>query len=304
MTKYKVVLFRGFEVVTPQDFEDTIIQVEPHLNNEYHGTSPRHHVTKYVFTASELPNFFPIPQHLEMSFLTSRPRRLFFFCQTEPETGGETPVTDFGAVWSDLDEDVRKKFAEKGVRYVRNYCGPNESSWDPSQLKPWPEVFQTTDRDVVEKDSIKDNLKLEWKTGDGIRLTNNMPSMLQHPITGETIWANHSQVFHPGTPHQEYFRIAQHQGRWRFYFWFLVGLILFCLKKLFSKEQDFPLNTLYGDGSIISLSDMNKVRNAIWKNTVFSPWRKGDVVLIDNLGASHGRMPYTGKQRSVLVGWG
>jgi hypothetical protein len=45
---------------------------EPKLSNEYLGTSPRNFVagTKYVFTASELPNFFPIPQHIEVTSLS------------------------------------------------------------------------------------------------------------------------------------------------------------------------------------------------------------------------------------------
>jgi hypothetical protein len=47
-----------------------------------------------------------------------------------------------------------------------------------------------------------------------------------------------------------------------------------------------------------------QVRGLIWKHTVFNPWRKGDVTMIDNLQCSHGRQPYSGKQRRILVAWG
>jgi hypothetical protein len=61
--EHGAVLFRGFDVEKPQDFEDIIVQLSPNLGNEYFGTSPRTMLTKYTFTSTELPSIFPIPQH-------------------------------------------------------------------------------------------------------------------------------------------------------------------------------------------------------------------------------------------------
>ena len=72
-------------------------------------TSPRDAVKPggYVFSASELPGFYPIPAHNEMSFTAHPPRRIFFACTIAPEKFGETPLVDFRGVWRDLDPELR-----------------------------------------------------------------------------------------------------------------------------------------------------------------------------------------------------
>jgi hypothetical protein len=44
------------------------------------------------------------------------------------------------------------------------------------------------------------------------------------------------------------------------------------------------------------------VLEAVWKHMVVVPWRRGDVVAIDNFAVSHGRLPYQGP-REVAVCW-
>jgi hypothetical protein len=83
-----VLLLRGFDVEKARDFERVSRVIDPELQNEYLGTSPRDGLMDYVFNASELPDFFPIPQHCEMSFCARPPRRVFFCCLTEPAVGG------------------------------------------------------------------------------------------------------------------------------------------------------------------------------------------------------------------------
>jgi hypothetical protein len=63
------------------------------------------------------------------------------------------------------------------------------------------------------------------------------------------------------------------------------------------------LNTTFGDGTPITLKEMNEVRAAIHKNMVFSRWRKGDILCIDNFSTSHGRQPTYDRGRKVIVAW-
>lgn len=71
---------------------------------------------QYVFSASELPPYFVIPQHIEMSFLPAPPKQLFFCCLEAPtSSGGETCLCDFAKVYQQMDPEIRKKFEEKGV---------------------------------------------------------------------------------------------------------------------------------------------------------------------------------------------
>ena len=132
--------------------------------------------------ASELPDFYPIPQHCEMSFCANPPRRVFFCCLVEPAEGsGETPLCDFRKVWNDLDPDVRARFVDAGLRHVRNYSGPGVVDDDPVRLKPWPDMFLTTDPAEVEakcreegfEPSWLPNQKTRWPTG-GSRMIGNV----------------------------------------------------------------------------------------------------------------------------------
>src|SRR5258708_1275956 len=78
LEQHGAVLFRGFDIDGPEHFEQVARAIDEALKNDYLGTSPRDALTKYVFSASELPAYYPIPQHCEMSFLPAPPRRLMF----------------------------------------------------------------------------------------------------------------------------------------------------------------------------------------------------------------------------------
>jgi len=87
LVEHGALLLRGFDVANARDFERVARSIDDDLKNEYLGTSPRNGLTDYVFTASELPPFYPIPQHCEMSFTANPPKRLFFCCLVEPAAG-------------------------------------------------------------------------------------------------------------------------------------------------------------------------------------------------------------------------
>ena len=87
LLRHGALRLRGFAVEKPADFERVARAVDDELQNEYLGTSPRDALTEYVFSASELPDFYPIPQHCEMSFCAHPPRRVFFCCLAAPAAG-------------------------------------------------------------------------------------------------------------------------------------------------------------------------------------------------------------------------
>lgn len=65
-------------------------------------------------------------------------------------------------------------------------------------------------------------------------------------------------------------------------------------------EDDLPFNTYYGDGSPFEAATLDEIRAAYQQETVSFPWQAGDILMVDNMLAAHGREPYTG-QRQVLV---
>ena len=298
-------LFRGFGVHNDDDFETIARAVAPELKNEYLGTSPRDAMKPggYVFSASELPGHYPIPEHCEMTFTRTPPERIFFCCLIEPAEGsGETPLVDFRKVWRDLDPAVRERFATRRIRIIRNYSGPDENGRDLFQLKRWDEMFQTRDKAEVERVARREGFTPVWKDNDRLALVSEHDTMRPHPETGEPVWFNHSQVFHLSAAPGEFKRIAKlrptprHIGLWLF------SSALVGWKRLRYKSEDQALHVTWADGSEIPDRDLDAVRDAIWKHLAVVSWKQGDVVAIDNHSVGHGRLPYQGP-RKVVVCW-
>lgn len=304
ITENGAILFKNFHIQGPQEFEDIALLIDPDLKNNYLGTSPRNAVTKYVFSASELPGYYPIMQHCEMSFLEGAPRKLFFFCNIEPEDGtGQTPICDFRKVYKDLDPKIREEFETKGVRYIRNYSPPDhQSRFNLWQLKGWDAMFQTKDEKKAEEIAKEHKLEVTWKGKGHLMLTNSKDAVINHPITGEKVWFNHLQVFHRDAAKIEYGHIAGYQKSLRSGMYKnVVGFMSF-LKDLTTKDGDEPMHVRFGDDTEIPTSYVRHVEEIIWKNLVIFPWRKGDMIAIDNFSTSHGRLPYKGP-REILVCW-
>ncbi len=302
LSEHGAILMRGYSVGSPEDFERVARAIEPELENEYLGTSPRDALTRYVFSASELPDDFPIPQHCEMSFVAEPPRRVFFFCLEAPAVGtGETPLCDFRNVWRDLDPAVKRRFEKGGLRIVRNYGPPGQAGNDAMQLKGWDEMFLTTDHAVVEKKCREQGFEPTWLPGNALRLVHTQPVTREHPVTGERVWHNHLTTFHLSTAVDEYERIVafrpteRHRGVLR---------MARALEEAAAKKgpEGQSMHTTYLDGSEIPREDVAHVRDVIWRHLVATPWQRGDVVAIDNLSTSHGRLPYEGP-RQIAVCW-
>ncbi|MFN8295967.1 MAG: TauD/TfdA family dioxygenase [Chitinophagales bacterium] len=302
LTESGAVLFSGFDIKTPEDFESIAKAVDNDLKDDYMGTSPRDKKSGFVFSASELPGHYPIMQHCEMSFLPSAPRRLFFYCHIEPEYGGETPVCDFRKVYQDLDPKIREEFERKGVKHIRNYSSPEDKSRSGFQLKSWLDMFHTTDKAIIEKKCAENDIICEWKENDGLRLTNKSDAVKVHPKTGEKVWFNHTQVFHVSAAAAEYHKIHKRQKRWETFKYSMLLELMTWYKKLTKNPNDQSMHVTFGDDSPIPDDYVEHIEDVIWKNMVIQPWKKGDIICIDNFSTSHGRLPYYGP-REIMVCW-
>lgn len=299
------ILFRGFAIESPHDFERVALALDQQLGTEYLGTSPRAGLTKHVFSASELPGYYPIPQHCEMTFIREAPRRLFFACLRAPKPGsGETPLADFRQVYADLDPAVRARFIERGIRIVRNYDGPRTPRrFDLWKLKRWDEMFGTTDRALVETKCRAEGFTPSWLEEDRLRLISTQPATRTHPETGDEVWFNHVQVFHLDSAPAEYRRIFELRRDPRIFALWQFSRAMVALKRRTAPTADaLALHATYGDGTEIPRADLEHVRDTIWKNMVILPWQAGDIVAIDNRRVAHGRLPYRGP-RQIVVAW-
>jgi alpha-ketoglutarate-dependent taurine dioxygenase len=303
------VLVRGFDLETASDLQLAIQSYNPRLSNTYRGTSPRNVLDKtapYVFSAAEVPAHYPIAQHLEMSFLPEPPSQLYFGClRPSRSAGGETALCDFRAVARDLPPDLQSKLLSKGIRYTRTHGrAGSRYTYDVSEMVGWRDLFGTSSKEEVERICRLEGTPVEWTGPDQdvfVSVTYS-PAFQVHPITGEPVWFNHSQVFHWTTFAAELWFAFRRTLEVRLFLHF-VWIALYSCVRYGLLGHKMSLQADFGDGTPISAREMGRIRAAIHRNMVFSRWQRGDLLLIDNFSTSHGRQPTYDKGRKIAVAW-
>ena len=100
---------------------------------------------------------------------------------------------------------------------------------------------------------------------------------MSHPVSGEKVWFNqvatHNNSYHKAKPT-------------------FIGAEI--------PDDKFPFHTHYGDGSEIEPEVLQHIRETSWACAVGFKWKRGDLLVIDNFAAQHGRIGFMG-DRKVLV---
>jgi alpha-ketoglutarate-dependent taurine dioxygenase len=265
------ILFRGFALQEPEDLERFIQAVAGEALEYRERSSPRTAVRGNIYTSTDYSPSHPIFLHNESSYQSKWPLLVFFLCRQPAQQGGETPIADCRQVLQLIDPQVQERFARKGWMYMRNFGDGFGLSWH--------EVFQTTEKALVEEHCRRDGIEAEWKEENRLRTRAVRPAFARHPKTGETLWFNHATFFHVSTLERD---------------------IREALLAEF-EEDELPANTFYGDGSPIEPAVLDHLRAAYRRATVSFPWQKGDLLMLDNMLVAHGRSPFSGP-RQVLVG--
>jgi len=282
-------LLRGFEVNDPAGFADIIgaLGYQAELENPF-DTSPRSKVAESVYTSTDTPDAYPILAHNENSFLNERPRMISFFCLVEPIRYGETPLFDSRAAAVALDPNVRAKVQEKKVRYRRRFP-KQRPSWAPVINRTWDEAFGTSDRDEIEAMVTAQGMVCKWHPNGRILHTENVVDPLpRHPDTGDRCL--NLQAFHRTSILQDLDEVRPRQSR-------LHNASLKMGLSLLYALDVMPVQILYGDGTPISADEMAEIRRATWDQSVLFRWKKGDVLVLDNILTGHGRMNVEGPRK-------
>ena len=263
-------LFRGLPIVSATDFESFVAAFTPSLVSYEFGSTPRSRVQRQVYTSTEYPPHQHIPLHNEQAYTREWPMKIWFFCGQAPEEGGHTPIADSREVYRCMPVRIRERFSQKQIMYVRNYGNGLDV--------PWQQVFNTQDPKVVETFCRANGIVYEWKADGELRTKQVAQVIAIHPRTGETVWFNQAHLFHVSN---------------------LEPTVREALLDVVA-EEDLPRNACYGDGSPIESDLLDEIRDLYRSLAVQFAWRQGDVMMLDNMLAAHGRTPFKGR-RQILV---
>lgn len=272
--EYGAVLLRGFDVNSAIEFEQAIKVLNKDLENYQGGDSPRKKVSEYVYTSTSYPSNESISMHQEKSYSKSYPRYIYFYCEIEPTIGGETPIADARVIFRRMPNEILNILSKKKLKYVMNM--PSQSGIG----KTWQEVFETESQDVLENMLSKQSINYQWKhNGKILKVYEVVDPIIVHPKTGEQIFFSQAHQWHKSALDNE------------------------TLEDILSviSSEDLYHNCYYGDGSEIEPEILIAMRSVIKDCSVKFKWRKGDLLILDNIISMHGREPFQGKRR-ILVG--
>jgi alpha-ketoglutarate-dependent taurine dioxygenase len=270
LLRHGAILFRGFNVGSVEQFEEFAKAISHELLDYKERAAPRKEVGKNIYTSTEFPADQHIPLHHEMSYSHNWPTKIWFYCMNPADEGGATPIAADRKVFERIAPEIKEIFMRKKVMYVRNYGDGLDLSWQ--------DVFQTTEKAKVEAYCREAHTLFEWKSGNRLKTTQVRQAVATHPKTGETVWFNHAHMFH------------------------LSNLESNVRESLLSEfKDDLPRNAYYGDGTPIETAVLDEIRRIYREEAVIFPWAKGDILMLDNFLASHGRHPFAGPRKIVVA---
>ena len=267
LLKYGGVLLRNFGIYSVSEFNKIVQIICPNLLDYVYRSTPRTRLGGKIYTATEYPADRTIPLHNENAYSKSWPEKIFFFSVIVAQEGGETPIANSRNVYKRVDSSIREKFEQNGVLYVRNYT--------PGVDLSWQDVFQTNQKDLVNKYCQDNDIEFNWNTtGPELTTKHVCQASISHPISGEVVWFNQAHLFHISSLEEnDRFSLIKELG-----------------------EENLPRNTFYGDGQPIELEVLNHIREAYNQEKIKFKWHKGDIMILDNILTAYAREPFKGER--------
>ncbi|WP_082926053.1 condensation domain-containing protein [Halomonas sp. G11] len=264
------ILFRNFDLTTPQEFEAFAEAIQPGLYGNY-GDLPKKEGGRNTYRSTPYPERQMILYHNESSHLERWPRKQLFFCENPSPVGGATPIVDCREMLRQLPADVVEAFERKGLLYVRTFTRNLDVSWR--------DFFKTDSREEVEARLKEAGIEWQWLGDDELQTRTRCPAVVTHPVTGDRVFFNQVQLHHVSCLEPD---VRED----------LLGMV---------GQERLPRNVYFGDGSVISDEVMKVVGEAYEACAVRFDWRRGDVLMVDNMLAAHARDPYEGPRKIVVA---
>ncbi len=268
--EHGAILFRGFPLVTAQDFDAFVAAFNlPNFTYEDSlSNAVRTNRTPRVFTANEAPADVSIFLHHEMAQTPIYPSKLFFFCEQTAEQGGATPICRSDVLFGRLTKEL-PNFAtdcvKKGLLY--SHIMPAADDAASGMGRSWQSTWKATTPEQAEARMTSLGYTWQWQNNGCLKVTTPRLQAVRDLGDGRTSFFNQL--------------IAAFRG-WK------------------DTRNDPSKSITFGDGTALDKATMQRVIDMAEEITFNIPWQTGDVALVDNYVAMHGRRTFQGT-RKVLA---
>ena len=269
------ILFRGFPVGSAETFDQfTASFGYPNfLYKDSLSNAVRINFTERVFTANEAPKEVEIYLHNEMAQTPIYPDKIFFFCLHPADKGGASPILRCDMLFDALvakNEELANAFEQKGIKYTTTM--PGEDDPESGQGRSWKSTLSVESVAQAEEKLKRLGYSWVWNENGSLKATTDALPAVRTLECGRKVFFN--QI------------IAAYMG------WSGV-------------REDHQDTLQFGDDSDIPKAWLEEIIAQSENFTFDTPWQTGDVALVDNNLAMHGRRPYSGtSKRQVLVALG
>jgi hypothetical protein len=267
LVNHGAILFRNCPIDSPESFEKMLEQSD-FINMPYiGGAAPRKQVTeKRIITANESPASEKIPFHHEMAQVPNPPNYIFFYCDLAAQKGGATAILHSNEIYKkfvSISPTHAKEIEEKGVKYTR--IMPDKDDHLSPIGRSWRSTFLTESKEAAEEKMSEMGMDWQWLDNGALKtITATLPAIRSDQETGLKTFYNSI--------------VAAYMG-WQD-----------------SRNERKKAVTL-ADGTEMNEDLMMKTSTAMDESAVAFPWKKGDVLWINNNLVLHSRQPYEGDRR-------
>lgn len=305
LASYGAILLRGFDIHSTKEFEKTILSIQgmQGMGHLFMSEPGRERVDdlEYVFHTNtkvktggtlHLGGF-----HTENYYSPDVPHYISFFCLSPAKLGGETGLIHMGNVYERLDGSLKETLEKKSF-FV--------SKWPITVIA---NRYQTKPIDVKNA-CIDFGLNIENEQF----ITMHKPSVFKHPITEKKIiQANlcaelpmlNDVILKNFMPDYRGRKWMLHKAAWKFIGYHRLRKLSLMLpallhhpikffkmrKQIQQRMKQYSNNSYPRINSAFKMNDIKTLAASMRDSYASFLWKKGDILIVDNLQVAHAGMP-------------
>jgi hypothetical protein len=264
------VLLRGLSLTEPADLVEARRALDIVPFSLIEDFAPRRDFGSGVVSPIQWPDNRILCPFQEGSFSTESPSTVLTTCMTPPETGGEAHLADTRLISACLPADLAERVRAHGWTLTRVFH-------DGFGI-PWTDAFSVTSRTELADLLAREGIEHQWLPHGPLRTVRRRPAVVEHPVTGEECWFNQLAFLNSASMERRELAV---------------------LTDAFG--EDIPIDTALGDGTCLSALELSTIQQAYEQVTYVLEWRRGDLLVVDNIMTAQGRAPFTGVPEFLIA---